>query len=75
MLKNITAKMYKLNKMLEQEVKTLSNNKDISKKDPKSLLMSVLFHDDHMITYITLYQVMKKIKKKFFKPYMIGIMN
>jgi len=48
MLKNITAKMYKLNKMLEQEVKTLSNNKDISKKDPKSLLMSVLFHDDHI---------------------------
>ena len=48
MLKNVTKEMYKLNKMLEHEVKTLTKNENIFKRDPKSLLMSVLFHDDHI---------------------------
>jgi len=48
MIKNVTKEMYKLNKMLEQEIKTLSSNNNILKKDPKALLMSVLFQDNHI---------------------------
>ena len=48
MIKNVSKEMYKLNKMLEQEVKTLSSNENVFNRDPKSLLMSILFHDDHI---------------------------
>ena len=48
MLKNVSKRMYKLNKMLESEVKSQSKNENVSDKDPKSVLMSILFHDDHI---------------------------